>query len=299
MGKKIKVAIIGYGNVGRAAVSAVNSALDMELAGVVQRPLGEKPHELQDIPYVSSIKELDNVDVAILCTPTRNIPDCAKEILKQNINTVDCYDVHGELANLRKSLDLIAKPHNSVAIVSAGWDPGTDSIIRCMFDFMTPKGLTFTNFGPGMSMGHTVAAREIPGVKNALSMTMPARAGIHKRMVYVELKPDAVFAEVERAIKSDAYFADDETYVKQVRDIDQFIDMGHGVHIERKGTSGKTSNQLLDFSMQINNPALTSQILVAAARASMKQKPGAYTMIQIPIIDFMYGDEDEIISKYV
>lgn len=215
------------------------------------------------------------------------------------INTVDSYDIHGELADLRVELDKVAKEHNAVAVISAGWDPGTDSMIRCMFEFMAPKGITYTNFGPGMSMGHSVAVKAVEGVKNALSMTIPLGTSVHRRMVYVELEPGADFSTVEKAIKTDPYFIKDETHVIKVEDVDALIDMGHGVLMERKGVSGGTHNQLLSFSMRINNPALTAQIMVASARASVKQKPGAYTMIQIPIIDYMYGDADEIIRQLV
>lgn len=301
MGEKIRVAIVGYGNIGKYALDAIKASPDMELAGVVRRSasLGDKPVELSGVPVVNSVKELEGVNVALLCTPTRSVPQYAKEILALGINTVDSYDIHGELADLRVELDKVAKEHNAVAVISAGWDPGTDSMIRCMFEFMAPKGITYTNFGPGMSMGHSVAVKAVEGVKNALSMTIPLGTSVHRRMVYVELEPGADFSTVEKAIKTDPYFIKDETHVIKVEDVDALIDMGHGVLMERKGVSGGTHNQLLSFSMRINNPALTAQIMVASARASVKQKPGAYTMIQIPIIDYMYGDADEIIRQLV
>lgn len=297
-----RVAIVGYGNIGKFAFEAIMSAPDMELVGVVRKAseVAEgKPAELNDIPVVSNIDELSRVQVALICTPTRIAPDYAKELLSRGINTVDSYDIHGNLADHRQELQIIAEKHQAVSVISAGWDPGTDSIIRCLFEFMTPKGLTHTNFGPGMSMGHSVVAKSINGVKNALSLTIPVGTGIHRRMVYVELEPEAVFTDIETAIKNDPYFINDETYVKQVEDVNKLLDMGHGVSLERKGVSGLTHNQRLKFDMRINNPALTAQIMVAAARASLKQKPGSYTLIQIPIIDFIYGDPDEIIRKLV
>ncbi len=297
MPKKIKAAIIGYGNVGRYAVDAVLAAPDMELAGIVEPTATGKdsaPHRV-----VTAIEDLETVDVALLCIPTRSVPELAPQLLAKGINTVDSYDIHGQLADLRLQLDAIAKTHGCVAVNSAGWDPGSDSMIRCMFEFMVPRGITYTNFGPGMSMGHSVAAKSIPGVANALSMTIPAGTGVHRRMVYVQLQPGADFEQVATAIKQDAYFAKDETIVSQVADVEMLLDMGHGVSMERKGVSGSTHNQLLSFGMKINNPALTAQIMAAAARASLKQKPGAYTMIQIPIIDYIYGDPDEIIRHLV
>ncbi len=150
-----------------------------------------------------------------------------------------------------------------------------------------------------MSMGHTVAAKAIDGVKHALSMTIPLGTGVHRRMVYVELEEGAEFEEVERALKADEYFVKDETIVIQVEDVNRLIDMGHGVLIERKGVSGATHNQLLEFKMKINNPALTGQVLISVARASVKQKPGAYTMVEIPVIDLLYGDKENIIKSLV
>lgn len=302
MTRTIRVAIVGYGNIGRYAVEALLSSPDMELAGVVRRPSSMNqpiPPELAGIPVVDDISKLDQVNVALLCTPTRSVPEYAQNILKMGINTVDSYDIHGQLADLRRELDLVAKASGTVAIVSSGWDPGTDSMVRCMFEFMAPRGITYTNFGPGMSMGHSVAVKAIPGVENALSMTIPLGTGIHRRLVYVQTATGQDFNTIAQAIKNDPYFIKDETHVFQVEDVQQLIDMGHGVQMERKGASGLTHNQLLKLEMRINNPALTAQIMVASARATLKQSPGAYTMIQIPIIDFMYGDEDEIIRRLV
>ena len=164
---------------------------------------------------------------------------------------------------------------------------------------MLPKGITYINFGPGMSMGHTVAAKAIPGVKDALSITSPVGSGIHRRMVYVELEEGAGFDTVSGLIREDEYFAHDETQVIRVASVDRLKDPGHGVNISRKGVSGITGNQRIDFNMSINNPALTGQILVAAARAVVKQKPGCYTMIQVPPIDFLLGETDELIRELV
>lgn len=300
MSQKRKVAIIGYGNIGKYAVQAVEAAPDLQLVGVVRRSAsGPKPPELADIPVVTSIKELEGVEVAILCTPTRQVEKYAKECLALGINTVDSFDIHSEIVSLRRELDQVARENNSVAVVSAGWDPGTDSMIRCIFEMMAPKGITYTNFGPGMSMGHTVAVKAIDGVKDALSLTIPIGTGLHRRMVYVETEEGVNFEEIKQRILEDPYFVNDETHVIQVDNVDSLIDRGHGVLMERKGVSGATQNQLFTFEMRINNPALTSQNMIAAARASFKQKPGAYTMIEIPIIDYLIGERDEIISKFV
>lgn len=298
--KKIRAAIVGYGNIGKYALEALQEAPDFEVAGIVRRQgATDKPAELQGYEVVKSIQELKDVDVAILATPTRQVEAYAKEILALGINTVDSFDIHTQIVDLRRSLGEAARAAGAVSVISAGWDPGSDSIVRTLMQSLAPKGISYTNFGPGMSMGHSVCVRSKAGVKNALSMTIPKGEGIHRRMVYVELEEGANLEEVAQAIKADPYFASDETYVMEVPSVDAVRDMGHGVNLVRKGVSGKTQNQLLEFDMKINNPALTGQVLVNVARASMKQQPGCYTMIEIPVIDMLPGDKEEIIGHLV
>ena len=298
--KKIRAAVVGYGNIGRFTLEALEAAPDFEVAGVVRRQ-GAKdcPKELSDYRVVSDIKELEAVDVAILATPTRSCEEYAKQILPLGINTVDSFDIHTSILDYRKSLDKVNKETGTVSVIAAGWDPGSDSVVRTLMQSLAPKGLSYTNFGPGMSMGHSVCVRSKAGVKNALSMTIPLGEGIHRRMVYVELEEGAQLSEVAAAIKADPYFASDETHVFQVESVDDVRDMGHGVHLVRKGVSGKTQNQRLEFNMSINNPALTGQVLVNVARASMRQQPGCYTMIEIPVIDYLPGDRDQLFSHLV
>lgn len=300
--KIIKAAIIGYGNIGKFAVEAVQASSDMELVGVVRRSesVANVPLELTNIKVVDNISKLGKLDVAIICSPSRSVEKVAGDILKQGISTVDSFDIHGEaMLTLKKSLGEIGKKHNSKAIISAGWDPGSDSVIRTLLKAMAPKGITYTNFGPGMSMGHSVVAKGVKGVKNALSMTIPTGTGIHRRMVYVELEESAKLEEVANEIKNDAYFINDETHVIQVPCVDELKDMGHGVTIEHKGVSGKTQNQRFKYEMSVNNPALTAQVLVSCARAVLKQQPGAYTMPEIAPIDYLAGDKETLLKKLV
>lgn len=298
--KKIRAAIVGYGNIGHYSLQALEAAPDFEIAGVVRRNgAADCPEELAKYPVVKHISELEAVDVAILSTPTRSVEAYAKEILQLGIHTVDSFDIHTDIVDLRRSLDAVAREHGTVSIISAGWDPGSDSIVRTLLEAIAPKGITYTNFGPGMSMGHTVAVKAIEGVKKALSMTIPTGTGIHRRMVYIELEEGYAYEQVAAAIKADPYFVNDETHVRVVPSVDDVIDMGHGVNLTRKGVSGKTQNQLFEFNMRINNPALTAQVLVCAARATMRQQPGCYTMIEVPVIDLLPGDREEHIRHLV
>ena len=298
--KKIRAAIVGYGNIGRYSLEALQAAEDFEIAGIVRRNGSkDKPLELTPYEVVSDIRELKDVDVAILATPTRSCEDYAKELIPLGINTVDSFDIHTNICDYRNRMMPICKEHQGVSVIAAGWDPGSDSIVRTLLEALAPKGLSYTNFGPGMSMGHSVCVRSKEGVKNALSMTIPLGEGIHRRMVYVELEEGASLEEVTKAIKADPYFASDETHVFAVPSVDAVRDMGHGVHMVRKGVSGTTQNQRFEFNMSINNPALTAQILVGVARATMRLQPGCYTMIEIPVVDLLPGDREDLIRHLV
>lgn len=294
----IKAVVVGFGNIGKAAIEAAKASGDVELLGIVRRSSAEK--ELMGVRVVTDVAELDEKpDVAILCTPTRSVPEQAKKYLSMGIRTVDSFDIHTDVWTLKCELDAVAKQHGAAAVISAGWDPGSDSIVRALLEAAAPKGITYTNFGPGMSMGHTVAVKSKEGVKKALSMTIPTGTGIHRRMVYIELEDGADYDTVAASIKSDPYFAHDETHIIAVDSVDALLDMGHGVNLVRKGVSGATQSQRFEFNMQINNPALTGQILISVARAVMKQQPGCYTMIELPVIDMLEGDRETLVRRLV
>ena len=160
-----RVAVVGYGNIGRYAVQAVEAAPDLELAGVVRRQVaGALPPELREVQAVDDIQKLGRVDAALLCVPSRTVPDKAREVLELGINTVDSFDIHGEdLLRYRKEIDITAKEHGAVAVIAAGWDPGTDSVVRALLELMAPKGITFTNLSspasPSASMARCGAKR--------------------------------------------------------------------------------------------------------------------------------------------
>ena len=290
---KIRAAVVGYGNIGRYALEALEAAPDFEVAGIVRRNPQDIPEPLRSYTVTDHLEKLTAVDVAILATPTRLVETYAKAALAQGIRTVDSFDIHTQITDLRRTLDAEAKRHSTVAVVAAGWDPGSDSVVRTLMQAIVPEGITYTDFGPGMSMGHTVAVKAIDGVRSALSMTIPMGTGVHRRMVYIEIEDGYDFDTVADAIRRDDYFAHDETHVIRVESVDALKDVGHGVHLTRKGVSGMTHNQRISFGMQINNPALTGQILVAAARATMRLQPGAYTMIEIPPVDLLPGNDRE------
>lgn len=284
----IKVAILGYGNIGKYAEEAVMSAPDMALAGIY--------HHRDNLEAIDA-------DVVLLCTPTRAVEQFASFFAQRGICTVDSFDIHNQIYALRSSLMPLCVANKCVSVISAGWDPGSDSMVRALLLALAPKGITYTNFGPGRSMGHSVAAKAIEGVKDALSMTIPLGTGVHRRMVYVELEQDADFKAVEAAILADDYFAHDETHVIAVPNVDALNNVAHGVNLVRSGVSGATHNQRFEFNMSINNPALTAQMMVSSARAAYRMQQrgqyGAKTMIELAPIDLLPGTEQELIESLV
>lgn len=284
----IKVAILGYGNIGKYAEEAVMSAPDMALAGIY--------HHRDDLEAITA-------DVVLLCTPTRAVEQFASFFAQRGICTVDSFDIHNQIYALRSHLMPVCVANKCVSVISAGWDPGSDSMVRALLLALAPKGITYTNFGPGRSMGHSVAAKAIEGVKDALSMTIPLGTGVHRRMVYVELEQGADFKAVEAAILADDYFAHDETHVIAVPDVDALNNVAHGVNLVRSGVSGATHNQRFEFNMTINNPALTAQVMVSSARAAYRMQQrgqyGAKTMIELAPIDLLPGTEQELIESLV
>lgn len=284
----IRVAILGYGNIGRAAEQAIMAAPDMEWAGVFHH---------------DDCLDCIDADVVLLCTPTREVQKFATVLAARGICTVDSFDIHGQIWDLRSALDAVCRMSHSVSIVSAGWDPGSDSAVRALLMAMAPKGITYTNFGPGRSMGHSVAAKAIEGVKNALSMTIPLGTGVHRRMVYIELEEGADFHTVEAAILADDYFAHDETHVIAVPNVDALNNVAHGVNLVRSGVSGDTHNQRFEFNMTINNPALTGQVMASCARAAYRLRErgiyGAKTMIELAPIDLLPGTIEQNVKSLV
>ena len=284
----MKIAILGYGNIGKAAEQAINAAPDMTLAGIYHH---------------NDCLDCIDADVVLLCTPTREVQKFATILAARGICTVDSFDIHGQIWNLLSGLDAVCQANKSVSIISAGWDPGTDSMVRALLMAMAPKGITYTNFGPGRSMGHSVAAKAISGVKNALSMTIPLGTGVHRRLVYIELEDGADFKTVEAAILADDYFAHDETHVVAVESVDALNNVAHGVNLVRSGVSGETHNQRFEFNMEINNPALTGQVMLSCARAAFRMKErkefGAKTMIELRPIDLLPGTKESLIKALV
>ncbi len=301
--QKTRVAIVGLGNVGRGAAEAVASSPDFELVGVVRRraEAGQRVAGSNwEAPAVTRMDELKGVQAALMCGPTRELEPMEHALLRSGISVVDSFDIHGEMLwRHRQSLHDSSVAGQARAVISAGWDPGLDSAIRALLEVVAPAGITYTNFGPGMSMGHSVAARAVPGVADAVSVTLPEGFGRHRRAVYVELDGSRAFASVASDILQDPYFVHDETDVIEVDCVRRAADSGHGVVIDRKGVAGCTGNQLLRWEMRISNPAVAGQIMVGALRAGLRREPGAYTLIELAVADMLPDGLEDTVKRLV
>ncbi|MBQ2302085.1 MAG: diaminopimelate dehydrogenase [Oscillospiraceae bacterium] len=285
-----KIAIIGAGNVGIAAAKALLESPDMELCGFIRRG-GETVPDFEKIPVEKNIFDLpEKPDGAIITVPSRFVEPIEEKLLEAGVFTVDCFDIHEKLPEMRKRLNVSAEKGNVSCVVGAGWDPGLDSVIRTLMSAAFPKGKIHTNFGPGMSMGHSAAAKSIDGVLDAVSITSPLGKGKHARKIYVLPEENADKQAVEHAILSDGYFEHDQCSVEFVKDISQFFNTKHGVFIENI-----FENQKMNFSMEIDNPTLTGNILVSAMRAAFLQKPGAYLIPEIPPCNLLYGNAENLV----
>lgn len=305
---KTTVLIHGLGNIGQAVIEALETAPDLEALGVVRTPssVGSKIKALRGLPDFPSLEALTQArgkpQAAIICGPSRLAPEDAAGYLKAGLNTVDSFDIHGRIPEVLAGLDGLAKAADRTAVIAAGWDPGADSVMRALFEAMAPVGVTFTNFGRGRSMGHSVAARAVPGVADAVSLTLPLGGGRHARLVYVLPEAGADQEAIGQKLAADPYFAHDPLelrFAATPAELAAVADNSHGVLLERVGASGLTSNQRLSFDMRIDNPALTAQILVCAARASLRLAPGAYTLIDIPPVALLPGDRADHIARLV
>lgn len=304
----ISVVVHGFGNIGKHVLHSLETAPDMVCLGVVRRAasLGSQSEDLRGVRDFADLDSLvaakGRPDVAILCGPSRHVPEDAKRYLAAGLHTVDSFDIHGDVPALVADLHASAIKSSRVAVTAAGWDPGTDSVLRALFEAMTPVGTTFTNFGRGRSMGHSVAARSIKGVADATSITIPIGGGRHSRLVYILAEKDSEQNAIRAALAADPYFSHDPLEVRFVADkaaLAAVADNSHGVLMERLGASGLTSNQRLSFDMRIDNPALTAQVLVSSARAAARLTPGCYTLIDIPPVALLPGDRMGHVARLV
>jgi len=308
---KIRIGIVGYGNLGRGVEQSIKQNDDMELVAVFTR---RDPNALTLLTDEAKVIHMDDVldykgsvDVMILCGGSAtDLPEMTPELAK-HFNVIDSYDTHANIPAHYDQVDVSAKNGKTLGIVSVGWDPGLFSLNRLYAEAVLPVGDTFTFWGPGLSQGHSDAIRRIKGVKHGVQYTVPIEEAVnqarkgnglalttrekHLRECYVVPEEGACLAEVEKTIKTmPNYFADYETTVNFISEDELKSDhskMPHGGFVIRSGQTGAGNQHTIEYALkEDSNPEFTSSVLVCYARAAYRMhgqgEVGARTAFDVP-----------------
>ncbi len=295
MSKQIRIAIAGYGNLGRGVEAAIEKNPDMTLVGIFSR---RDPASLQPLRAGTPVHRLESlaahgeaIDVLILCGGSKDDLPAQGPQLAALFNTVDSFDTHARIPEYFAAVDAPARANGKTALISIGWDPGLFSLNRLYGEALLPDGATYTFWGKGLSQGHSDAVRRVPGVKAGVQYTLPSpqaiervRAGErpqlstrdkHTRECFVVLEEGADAAAVERAIVTmPDYFADYDTSVNFIDEATLMRDhrrMPHGGFVIRSGNTSAGHAQVIEYSLQLeSNPEFTASVLVAYARAAYR-----------------------------
>lgn len=307
MSKKIKIGIVGYGNLGRGVEVGLKNHTDMELVGIFSRrdpktlPTTAPAYLLDDI-----LEFKEKIDVLILCGGSKSDIPTQGPALAEHFNTVDAYDTHALIPEYFEKMDEITKDNENVSVISTGWDPGLFSMNRLIQEAILPKGDTYTFWGRGVSQGHSDAVRGVKGVDKAVQYTVPKQLKIdqiqdgekidydsktaHVREVYVVLKEDANPLAVEKEIKEmPDYFEGYHTSVSFISAKEyeaEHTTMPHGGRVMRQGQTSDEHQSLIEFSLDLeSNPEFTAAVNIAYARAAYKlaqeKQYGARTVLDI------------------
>lgn len=295
MKNKIKLGIVGYGNLGKGAIEAIKQTQDMELVAVFTRRdpkdinIGD-PHVKTE--HISNVIDYKNdIDVMLLCGGSATDLPEQTPYFASMFNTVDSFDTHAKIPAFYQTVNEAATKNNTTSIISVGWDPGLFSINRVMADAILPNGENYTFWGKGLSQGHSDAVRRVNGVKNGVQYTIPAEDAIekvrsganpelataekHARVCYVVAEDGADKAAIENEIKTmPNYFADYDTEVNFISEeelLREHTKAPHGGFVIRGGNTGSGNKQIYEFSLKLeSNPEFTASVLVAYARAAYR-----------------------------
>ena len=288
---KIRIGIVGYGNLGKGAELAIQQNKDMELVGIFTRRHPESVHPLSSSTSVYSLESAknmkDQIDVMLLCGgSSTDLPEQGPALAK-DFNTIDSFDTHAKIPDYFSAVDQACREGKTTSIISVGWDPGLFSINRLYFESILPQGKTYTFWGKGVSQGHSDAVRRVKGVKHAIQYTIPIEAAMdrirhgenpdltarekHLRACYVVPEKGANLDQITSDIQNmPNYFADYDTTVTFLSEADfqrEHANMPHGGFVLHSGATNQ-HNQLIEYSLTLDsNPEFTASVLVTYARA--------------------------------
>ena len=320
----MKIAIYGYGNLGRGVECAVKYNKDTELVGVFTRRAPESVKTLTGVPVYHSDDigaHADEIDVVIICGGSATDLPRMTPALAEKFCVVDSFDTHAAISEHFAATDAAAKEGGRLALISAGWDPGLFSIARLYASAVLPEGADYTFWGRGISQGHSDAIRRIEGVLDARQYTVPVPEALsavrggespklttrekHRRECYVVAEEGADRARIEREIKTmPNYFADYDTTVTFISAEELLRDhrgMPHGGSVIRNGVTGLSGEHThtVEFSLRLDsNPEFTGSVLLAAARAVYRMhsrgRTGAVTMFDVAPADLSMESPEEL-----
>lgn len=309
MDKKIKVGIVGYGNLGKGVESALKQNPDFQLEAIFTRREVRDVNASAKMVHISEIEKYKgSIDVMILCGGSAtDLPEQAPQIAA-HFNTVDSFDTHARIPEYFSKLDETAKKAGTIALMSIGWDPGLFSMLRMLSGAVLPEGKEYTFWGRGVSQGHSDAIRRVPGVKNGIQYTIPVDTALekvrsgenpelttrekHERVCYVVAEEGADKEKIAESIKNmPNYFSDYNTTVNFITEDElkaNHSGMPHGGFVIRTGKTGTDTKQKIEFSLELgSNPEFTASVLVAYARAAYRLaaegQTGARTVFDIPL----------------
>ncbi len=313
MDSKIRVGIVGYGNLGRGVELAVQRNEDMELVAIFTRRNPESITPITQNAKVIHISEVENyksdIDVMILCGGSATDLPEQGPYLARLFNTVDSFDTHAKIPEYFAAIDEAARQGGNVSIISVGWDPGLFSVNRVIGEAILPKGKGYTFWGKGVSQGHSDAIRRVEGVKAGVQYTIPIQEAIdrvrageepelaahekHLRSCYVVPEEGADLQRIKKEIQEmPNYFADYETQVYFITEEElqkEHSGMPHGGFVIHSGATGKEdqNRHIVEFSIKLDsNPEFTGSVLTAYARAIYKMsregQVGARTVFDVP-----------------
>ena len=304
----IKIAIVGYGNLGRGVERALKQNTDMELVGVFSRR-DPANVETEGAPAYA-LDELEGykgkIDVCILCGGSAtDLPVQTPAITKQ-FNTIDSFDTHAKIPEHFANVDQAAKENQTVSIISTGWDPGLFSLNRLYAQSILPVGETYTFWGKGVSQGHSDALRRIEGVADAIQYTIPKSEVIEKLKAGEKLELTTRDKHLRECFVVLAAGADADTIKEEIVTMPNYFDeydtivhfisaeelkrdhaaMPHGGTVLRTGTTHESTKQVIEYNLQLeSNPEFTASVLVAYARACARlaeeKQYGAFTVLDI------------------
>ena len=289
----MKIAIYGYGNLGRGVECAVTAAPDAELVGIFTRrdPASVHPHTAVPVyPADEILQYKDQIDVLIICGGSATDLPAMTPALAADFNVVDSFDTHASIPDHFANVDKAASESGHIALISAGWDPGMFSLNRLYASSILPDGADYTFWGRGVSQGHSDAIRRIEGVKDARQYTVPVpealakvRAGEnptltvrekHTRECYVVAEEGADLARIEREIKTMPHYFDEYdttvTFITEEELLRDHRGIPHGGSVIRTGKTGWNgeNKHVIEYSLKLDsNPEFTASVLVAFARA--------------------------------